>query len=77
MGPGTPCGPCTLFPDLARSVVLDGGTTSAAGRADLRTQIPNDASLLGASVTQQWGTLAGSACLRAFALSNAICIQIQ
>jgi hypothetical protein len=69
------CGPCQLIPlPLA---ALPAGFTSERGNAALSLPIPNAPGLLGATLLQQWITVAGTACPLGIQLSNALQVQLQ
>ncbi|MEM7201709.1 MAG: hypothetical protein AAF628_15680, partial [Planctomycetota bacterium] len=76
-GTGIACGPCQLVPDPLASAWLPAGVTSGAGRAALQAPVPTVASVVGTSFVQQWLLWSGTACHGAFALSNALEVQIQ
>jgi hypothetical protein len=72
-----PCGGCILIPDLGTGLVIGAGSTDALGNAALALPLPNDPSLSGAVLYEQWLLLNGSSCAGALELSSALRVQIQ
>ena len=74
------CGSCELIPDLVDGVVIDAGTTTGSGRAQIDIAIPNDSALSGLTLLGQWAVTpsSGPVCtLLNVDLSNAISIELE
>jgi hypothetical protein len=74
-----PCGACTLVPDPTSGLAITAGLTDGRGAAAVPMPVPQQASLLGASLWQQWLTLPPAPACPTFGLglSNALRIVIQ
>ena len=75
---GFPCGPCSLVADPTTAYPV-ASVTDSYGSAEIRTPIPPSAALIGASLVDQWLTLAPQPTCNLFSVdfSNAIRITIE